>query len=169
MPKAKIQEEVVVAEEPQEPEEIEDEVVEEEVEEPPPEPAPPKPKSRAKITKVPVPEVPEPEPVKKRAPKKPAQKKDPLDLKQKHTCGRCGKTMSLHTALYSHKCPEEVTVPQPPALLRHPVREEPPPEPPVNYAQQLRMQLAQAAQERRAQAHLRMVNPIRQFYGLSVA
>ena len=105
-----------------------------------------------KNTKVPVPEVPEPEPVKKRAPRKPAQKKEPP--KQKH-------------ALFS-----EVTVPQPPALLRHPVREEEPPapqEPPMDRTQLLRMQLAQAVQERRAQAHLRMVNPIRQFYGLSVA
>ena len=33
--------------------------------------------------------------------------------------------MSLHTALYSHKCPGEVTLPQPPALTRQVAVEEP--------------------------------------------
>ena len=59
--------------------------------------------------------------------------------------------------------PGEVTIPQPPALLR----QTPEPElPQLTQAQALRMHLATAAQERRAQAHLRVVNPIRQFYGL---
>ena len=75
--------------------------------------------------------------------------------------------MSLHTALYGHKnCPGNVR--QPPALVRQ-VAAEPPvaaPEPQMSQAQMLRLQLAQAAQERRAQAHMRMVAPIRQFYGL---
>ncbi len=44
--------------------------------------------------------------------------------------------------------------------------EEAPPEPQLTQAQLLRMQLAQHAQEQRARAHLRMVNPIRKFYGL---
>ena len=72
--------------------------------------------------------------------------------------------MSVHTALYNHKCPGEIKVPQPPALARHvpPVQPEPPA---MSHAQLLRLQLAQAAQERRAQAQLRMTAPIRQFYG----
>ena len=100
--------------------------------------------------------------------------------------------MSLHTALYSHKCPKDVSIPQPPALVRgdpsrRPAcirnkdlewtaeREAVAPEPTIpepvypqySHSQLLRMQLAQAAQERRAQAQLRMTAPIRQFYGLS--
>ena len=59
--------------------------------------------------------------------------------------------------------PGEVTIPQPPALLRQPAEPE---VPQLTQAQALRMHLATAAQERRAQAHLRVVNPIRQFYGL---
>ena len=59
--------------------------------------------------------------------------------------------------------PGEVTIPQPPALLR----QTPEPElPQLTQAQALRMHLATAAQERRAQAHMRVVTPIRQFYGL---
>ena len=80
--------------------------------------------------------------------------------------------MSLHTALYGHKnCPGKVSMPQPPALTQRPVPEEPEepeeePQPRLTQAQFLRLQLAQAAQERRAQQHMRMVAPIRQFYGL---
>ena len=76
--------------------------------------------------------------------------------------------MSLHTALYGHKnCPGKASVPQPPALVRQVAAEPAAPEPPqMSQAQMLRLQLAQAAQERRAQAHMRMVAPIRQFYGL---
>ena len=58
--------------------------------------------------------------------------------------------------------PGEVTIPQPPALLR----QTPEPLPQLTQAQTLRMHLATAAQERRAQAHMRVVTPIRQFYGL---
>ena len=58
--------------------------------------------------------------------------------------------------------PGEVTIPQPPALLRQTTEVEPE----LTQAQALRYHLAVAAQERRAQAHLRVVNPIRQFYGL---
>ena len=77
--------------------------------------------------------------------------------------------MSLHTAHYSHRCPGEVSVPQPPALTRQVAVEEPPEEeepPQLSHAQQLRLHLAQVAQERRAQQHFRMVNPIRSFYGI---
>ena len=96
------------------------------------------------------------------------------NLKDRHTCGACGKEMSLHTALYGHQnCPGKVSLPQPPALVRQvavperPEREEAPQEPPqMSQAQSLRLQLAHAAQERRAQAHMRMVTPIRSFYGL---
>ena len=118
-----------------------------------------------------VPETPQPEvvPKPKKASKPKAEPKAKgLDLKQKHTCGQCGKTMSLHTALYNHKCPGDVSIPQPPALVRQ-AAAEPIPEPVLpqySHAQLLRMQLAQAAQERRAQAQLRMTAPIRQFYGL---
>ena len=59
--------------------------------------------------------------------------------------------------------PGEVTIPQPPALLRQPAEPE---VPQLTQAQALRMHLATAAQERRAQAHMRVVTPIRQFYGL---
>ena len=157
MPKATVQEEGVPVEEPSEspPEEEEDTAV---PETPQAEAVAvkPKPKPRAKAS------------TRKDAPA-PTKKKEGLDLKQKHQCGRCGKTMSLHTALYGHKnCPGEVTIPQPPALLRQvTVQEEAPePEPQISHAQLLRMQLAQAAQERRAQAQLRVTAPIRQFYGL---
>ena len=110
---------------------------------------------------------------------KAAPEQKALDLKQKHTCGQCGKTMSLHTALYSHKCPKDVSIPQPPALVRQPAPEPAMAAPPAtaaipepvypqySHSQLLRMQLAQAAQERKAQAQLRMTAPIRQFYGLS--
>ena len=128
-----------------------------------------------------IPEIPAPEVVvkPKRAPKAkastrkdaPAPTKGKVDLKQRHTCGACGATMSLHTVLYGHKnCPGQVTVPQPPALTRQvAVQEEEAvaPEPQLTQAQMLRLQLARAAQERRAQAQLRMVDPIRQFYGLT--
>ena len=99
----------------------------------------------------------------------PATTKRKTDLKEKHTCGACGKTVSLHTALYGHKnCPGKVSMPQPPALTTRPVEEAPeePPQPQLTQAQFLRLQLAQAAQERRAQQHMRMVAPIRRFYGL---
>ena len=126
-----------------------------------------------------VPEIPEPEEVPVRKPRaKAAVRKDAppkapkkqLDLKQKHECGACGKTMSLHTALYGHKnCPGEVSITQPPALTRQvAMQEEPPPPPPMSQSQMLRFQLAQAAQERRAQQQMRMLNPIRQFYGLDL-
>ena len=59
--------------------------------------------------------------------------------------------------------PGEVTIPQPPALLRQTTEPE---LPQLTQAQALRMHLATAAQERRAQAHMRVVTPIRQFYGL---
>ena len=102
-------------------------------------------------------------PKRKAAPKKAPERS--LDLKQKHTCGACGKTMSLHTALYGHtNCPSQVSVPQPHALVRQPPPEPEPPQP--THAQLMRMQLAQAAQERRAQAQRRMTAPIRNFYGL---
>ena len=52
------------------------------------------------------------------------------------------------------------------ALVRQVAAEPAAPEPQMSQAQMLRLQLAQAAQERRAQAHMRMVAPIRQFYGL---
>ena len=117
-----------------------------------------------------VPETPQPEvvPKPKKVPKPKAEPKSKgLDLKQKHTCGQCGKTMSLHTALYNHKYPSDVSIPQPPALVRQAAAEPiPEPVPQYSHAQLLRMQLAQAAQERRAQAQLRMTAPIRQFYGL---
>ena len=58
--------------------------------------------------------------------------------------------------------PGEVTIPQPPALVRQTAE----PEPQLTQAQALRYHLAAAPQERRAQAHLRVVTPIRQFYGL---
>ncbi len=83
--------------------------------------------------------------------------------------------MSVHTALYAHKCPGEIQAPQPPALTSQvTVQEEPEeiqpepkqPEPQFTQAQLLRVQLAQHAQEQRASAHLQMVNPILQFYGI---
>ena len=92
------------------------------------------------------------------------------NLKDRHECGACGKGMSLHTALCGHKnCPGKVSMPQPPALVRQVATEEAleePPAPQLTQAQALRLQLAQAAQERRAQAHTRMVGPIRPFYNL---
>lgn len=119
----------------------------------------------------PVPETPKEEIVEAKVTKsrkKPesAPKKKATNLKQRHTCGACGAEMSLHTALYGHKnCPGEVSVPQPPALVRQPAPE--PEVPQFTHAQLLRMQLAQAAQERRAQAQLRMTAPIRHFYGMA--
>jgi len=95
----------------------------------------------------------------------PASTKKKTDLTTKHTCGSCGKTMSLHTAMYGHKnCPGELSIPQPPLVRQTAI--EPPTEPQMSQAQMLRYHLANAAQERRAQAHLRVVGPIRQFYGL---
>ena len=144
MPKAKVEEQEVP--------------VEEAVEEAP-EPVPETPKE----------EIVEPKVTKSR--KKPEsapqpKKKASTNLKQRHTCGACGAEMSLHTALYGHKnCPGEVSVPQPPALVRQPAPE--PEVPQFTHAQLLRMQLAQAAQERRAQAQLRMTAPIRHFYGMA--
>ena len=155
MPKAKVEEkEMPVEEEPAE--EAKPEAVPEVPETPQPEIVA-KPKARAKV---------------KAAPKVPAPKAESkVDLKQKHTCGQCGKTMSLHTALYNHKCPGDVSIPQPPALVRQtnqaPEPAAPAPLPPqYSHAQLIRMQLAQAAQERRAQARLRMTAPIRHFYGM---
>jgi hypothetical protein len=141
MPKAvSIVEEEEVIEEPTEEQAVPEELVEEEV-------AVPKPKAKAR----------------KDAPA--STKKKKTDLTTKHTCGGCGKTMSLHTAMYGHKnCPGETSIPQPPLVRQTAI--EPPPEPQVSQAQLLRYHLANAAQERRAQAHLRVVGPIRQFYGL---
>ena len=139
-------------------------------EEPPVEELPPEP-----IPEIPV-EQPVPKPRKAKAPpsaprvepKKAAPKRVPTkrtNLKDRHTCGACGQEMSLHTALYGHKnCPGKVDMPQPPALGQVAPEEAQPPQ--LTQAQALRLQLAQAAQERRAQAHLRMVGPIRSFYGL---
>ncbi len=62
---------------------------------------------------IPLPETPQEEEVSVPKPKtkevskpraKAVPKKATTDLKAKHTCGRCGKTMSLYTTLYSHKC-----------------------------------------------------------------
>ena len=114
-------------------------------------------------------ETPQPEEVSVKKPKpKPKAKPSTVDLKSRFTC-QCGKEMSLHTAMYGkHKCPAEISVPQPPALTRQVTVQDVPEiiEPQLSQAQILRIQLAQHAQERRAQAHLRMVNPIRDFYGL---
>ena len=60
---------------------------------------------------------------------------------------------------------QDSVLPPPPALVRQVATEEPQ-APQLTQAQTLRLQLAQAAQERRAQAHLRMVGPIRSFYNL---
>ena len=116
MPKAKVEEKEMPVEEPPE-----------QTEEPPEEVAPEAPE---------VPETPQPEVVAKpksraKAKSKAAPEQKALDLKQKHTCGQCGKTMSLHTALYSHMCPKDVSIPQPPALVRQPAPEPAPviPEP----------------------------------------
>ena len=162
--KAEVQEEEVPAEEPQE--EAPAEAPPEEVvpETPEPEEVTVQPKRKAASK-------PKAKPQAKRKNAPPATKTKGLDLKQKHECGQCGKVMSLHTALYGHKnCPGGVSVPQPPALNRKVVVEEEPPEeeepPQMSHAQQLRLHLAQVAQERRAQQHFRMVNPIRSFYGI---
>ena len=158
--KAEVQEEEVPAEEPTEEAPAEEPPEEAVPETPEPEEVPVKPKRKAASK-------PKAKPQRKDAP--PATKSKGLDLKQRHECGQCGKVMSLHTALYSHKCPGGVSVPQPPALTRQVAVEEPPPEeeePQMSHAQLLRLHLAQAAQERRAQQHFRMVNPIRSFYGL---
>ena len=162
--KAEVQEEEVPAEEPQEEPPAEAQPEEVVPETPEPEEVPVKPKKAASKPKA------KPQAKRKDAPPT-TKKKEPLDLKQKHQCGQCGKVMSLHTALYGHKnCPGEVSVPQPPALTRQVAVEQPPEpeeeEPQMSHAQLLRLQLAQAAQERRAQQHFRMVNPIRSFYGL---
>ena len=167
MPKAKVEEEEVPAEEPQEEAPVEESQEEVVPEIPEPEPVTVRPKSKARAKPQANETVVLP---KKNAAPPSVKKKEPLDLKQKHECGRCGKTMSLHTALYGHKnCPGEVSMPQPPALTRQVVVEEAPPEPEppqLSHAQLLRQHLAQAAQERRAQQHFRMVNPIRSFYGM---
>jgi hypothetical protein len=143
MPKAVlIVEEEEAIEEPTEEPAVPEELAEEEVEVP-------KPKPKAKARK----DAPE------------STKKKKTDLTTKHTCGGCGKVMSLHTAMYGHKnCPGEMSIPQPPLVRQTAI--EPPTEPQVSQAQLLRYHLANAAQERRAQAHLRVVGPIRQFYGL---
>ena len=151
MPKATIEEQETVppeeqAEAPPEESAVPEEPVEEEV------PVPKKAKAKAKTSA-----------------RKDAPPKKKTNLKERHTCGACGQEMSLHTALYGHKnCPGNAR--QPPALVRQVATEPAPvaaPEPPqMSQAQMLRLQLAQAAQERRAQAHMRMVAPIRQFYGL---
>ena len=138
MPKAIIEEEVTVdTEDPTDPV-VPEELAAEEV-------VVPEPTTKAKATR-------------KDAP---ASTKKKTDLTTKNTCGSCGKTMSLHTAMYGHtNCPGQV----PPALVQQlapPVEE-----PQVSQAQLLRYHLAQAAQERRAQAHLKIVGPIRQFDGL---
>ena len=161
--KAEVQEEEVPAEEPQEeaPAEAPQEEVVPETPEPEEVTVQPKRKAASKAKA-------KPQAKRKNAP--PATKTKGLDLKAKHECGQCGKVMSLHTALYGHKnCPGGVSVPQPPALTRQVVVEEAPPEPEppqLSHAQLLRQHLAQAAQERRAQQHFRMVNPIRSFYGM---
>ena len=110
--------------------------------------------------------VPKPKPKAKTKKDAPTSTKKKTDLTTKHTCGSCGKTMSLHTAMYGHKnCPGEMSIP--PALVRQTAIEPPPvEEPQMSQAQVMRYHLAHAAQERRAQAHLRVVGPIRQFYGL---
>ena len=151
MPKATIEEqETVPPDQPEAPEESADAVIPEEpVEEEVPVPKK-KPKAKAGPAKA-----------------KPKDAPRKTNLKDRHTCGACGQEMSLHTALYGHKnCPGKASVPQPPALVRQVAVEEPPPPPQLSQAQSLRLQLAQAAQERRAQAHMRMVTPIRSFYGL---
>jgi hypothetical protein len=135
-----VEEAEVIAEEPDPA--VPEELVEEEV-------AVPKPKPKAKTKK-----------------DAPASTKKKTNLTTKHTCGSCGKVMSLHTAMYGHKnCPGEMSIPQPPALVRQ-TAIEPPTEPQMSQARVLRYHLANAAQERRAQAHLKVVGPIRQFYGL---
>ena len=141
MPKAKIQEE----ETPHPPEE---------------EPAPPvqetPPEAQAPPDPVPdAPSVPE-TPVQETVPKPRAKTKPAAKPKVR-------KDAPKKTNKKEAWAPGEVTIPQPPALLR----QTPEPElPQLTQAQALRMHLATAAQERRAQAHLRVVNPIRQFYGL---
>ena len=138
MPKAKIQEEET-AHPP-----------EEEVAPPPPE-APPDPEPDAPA----VPETPAEETVPKpRAKRKPETKPAAKPKVRKDAPKKTKKEAWA---------PGEVTIPQPPALLRQPAEPE---IPQLTQAQALRMHLATAAQERRAQAHMRVVNPIRQFYGL---
>ena len=120
--KAEVQEEEVPAEEPQE--EAPVEAPQEEVvpESPEPEEVTVKPTSKAASKAKAKP------PAKRKNAPPATKKKEPLDLKQKHECGQCGKVMSLHTALYGHKnCPGGVSVPQPPALTRQVVVEEAPP------------------------------------------
>ena len=134
MPKAKVEEKEMPVEEV-EPEAVEAPEADEEV------PETPQPEVVARPKKAPKPKA-EPSAKPKEEPKAKG-----LDLKQKHTCGQCGKTMCLHTALYNHKCPGDVSIPQPPALVRQ-VHHDPIPEPPqYTPAQLLRMQLAQAAQD----------------------
>jgi hypothetical protein len=137
-------------------------IVEEEeevIEEPTEEPAVPEELEEEEV------EVPKPKPKAKTKKNAPASTKKKTDLTTKHTCGGCGKTMSLHTAMYGHKnCPGEMSIPQPPLVRQTAI--EPPTEPQMSQAQMLRYHLATAAQERRAQEHLRVVGPIRQFYGL---
>ena len=82
-------------------------------------------------------ETPQPEtvPVKKK-PNKPRAKPSSVDLKSRFTC-QCGKEMSLRTAMYGkHKCPAEMSVPQPPALTRQVTVQEAPEiiEPPLSQA-----------------------------------
>ena len=158
MPKATIEEQETAPEPEPVPEvEIPEEPVEEVV------PVPKKVRFKAAPTAAP------PKAPAKAAPAKASVRKDAprkTNLKDRHTCGGCGQEMSLHTALYGHtNCPGKASLPQPPALVRQ-VAAEPEEVPQLSQAQTLRVQLAQAAQERRAQAHMRMVAPIRSFYGL---
>ena len=145
MPKAKIQEE----ETPHPPEE--ETPVQETPPEAPPE-APPEPVPDAPT----VPETPAEETVPKpRAKRKPETKPAAKPKVRKDAPKKTNKKEAW--------APGEVTIPQPPALLRQPAEPE---IPQLTQAQALRMHLATAAQERRAQAHMRVVTPIRQFYGL---
>ncbi len=159
MPKATIEEQETIPPEADQPQEeqsvdIPEEPVEEEV---------PVPKKKVRIAA-------KASAAKASAAKASARKDAPrkTNLKDRHTCGVCGKERSLHTALYGpQNCPGKAVVPQPPAIVRQAaVPEEAPHESQMSQAQSLRLQLAHAAQERRAQAHMRMVTPIRSFYGL---
>ena len=163
MPKAKIQEE-----ETHPPEEEPAPPVQETPPEAPPE-APPDPVPDAPaVPETPAEEtVPKPRKAAKAKPRKDAPETPAEETVPKPRKAESAKATSRKDAPKKTKkeawAPGEVTIPQPPALLR----QTPEPEiPQLTQAQALRMHLATAAQERRAQAHLRVVNPIRQFYGL---
>ena len=160
MPKAKIQEE----ETPHPPEEESAPPVQETPEPPeaPPDPvpdAPAVPETPAEET------VPKPRKAAKAKPRKDAPETPAEETVPKPRKAESAKATSRKDAPKKTKkeawAPGEVTIPQPPALVRQAAAE-----PELTQAQTLRYQLAAAAQERRAQAHLRVVNPIRQFYGL---